>query len=114
MKSANCENPKGTPFRTGKNITPAGNRACLDYPAALAIQGNDRDDEAEQFAEFVQFLKSHQIISDYSQVALLLHSVRSEASRHYRDALQARGINFFCPRSRSYYAYAEARLLVSC
>ncbi len=114
MKSADWSNPKGAPFRTEKNIIPAGNRACLDYPAALAIEGNDRDDEAKQFAEFVQFLKSQQIISDYSQVALLLHSVRSEASKHYRDALQARGINVFCPRSRSYFEYTEVRLLVAC
>ena len=114
MNSADWSNPKGAPFRTEKNITPAGNGRYPDYPAALAIQGNDRHDEAEQFAEFVQFLKSHHIISDYSQVALLLHSVRSEASGHYIDALQARGINVFCPRSRSYFEHPEVRLLIAC
>src|SRR5438270_444951 len=64
--------------------------------------------------DFVQFLKQSNIINDYSQVALLLHSVRSESSEHYRDALQARGIDVFCPRSRSYFEHSEVRLLVAC
>jgi DNA helicase-2/ATP-dependent DNA helicase PcrA len=114
MKSADWSNPKGLPFRTEKDIVPNWNIRHSDYPAVLAIQGNDRYDEAEQFAEFVQFLKHHGIISDYSQVALLLHSVRLESSGHYMDALQARDIQVFCPRARAYFEHSEVRLLIAC
>ncbi len=114
MKSADWSNPKGVLFRTEKDIIPAANRTYPDYPAVLAIEGNDRYEEAAKFAEFVQFLKSSNTISDYNQIALLLHSVRSEASEHYKDALQARGIKVFCPRSRSYFEHLEVRLLVAC
>jgi DNA helicase-2/ATP-dependent DNA helicase PcrA len=114
MRSVDWSNPKGASFRTEKHIRAHENTTYQDYPAVLAIQGNDQYDEAEQFAELVQFLKHHDIISDYSQVALLLHSVRSEYSGHYIEALQARDIQAFCPRARSYFENAEVCLLVAC
>ena len=62
-----------------------------DYPAVFAIWGRDRRDEAARFADLVEFLKKNDVIADYSQVALLLHSVREDHSGPYLAALEAQG-----------------------
>ena len=54
------------------------------------------------------------IISDYSQVALLLHSVRVVHSGPYTDALERKGIPAFCPRSRAFFEIPVIRDLVAC
>jgi ATP-dependent DNA helicase UvrD/PcrA len=50
--------------------------------------------------DLVQFLKREDVIQDYSQVALLLHSVRLDHSGPFIDALEKKGIPAFCPRAR--------------
>ena len=62
----------------------------------------------------MEFLKRKAVIEDYSQVALLLHSVREEHSGSYLAALQTRGIPAFCPRARAYFENGEIRLMVAC
>ena len=64
---------------------------------------------AERFADLVAFLKQHEVIADYSQVALLLHSVRQEHSGRYLAAPQAKGIPAFYPRARAYFDNEEVR-----
>ena len=71
-------------------------------------------DEGERFADLVTFLKDNEVIEDYSQVALLLHSVRPEHSGPYLDALEKKGIPAFCPRARAYFENEEVRLMVGC
>jgi len=53
------------------------------------------------------------VIADFSQVALLLHSVRDDHSGSYLAALEARGIPTFCPRARAYFENDEIRLMVA-
>ena len=62
----------------------------------------------------VAFLKEKKIIEDYSQVALLLHSVRLEHSGHYLEALAERSIPAFCPRARAFFDNEEIRMMVGC
>jgi DNA helicase-2/ATP-dependent DNA helicase PcrA len=62
----------------------------------------------------VTFLKVGGVITDYSQVALLLHSVREDHSGPYLEALQAKGIPAFCPRARAYFELTEVQVLVAC
>ena len=114
MASADWSNPRGLPFRSDKTIQPDLATAHPDYPAILAIWGRNERDEAERFADMVAFLKQNQVIADYSQVALLLHSVRVEHSGPYLAALEAKGIPAFCPRARSYFDNDEVRLMVAC
>ena len=114
MASADWSNPRGLPFRYDKTIQPDLNTAHPDYPAVFCIWGRDEQDEAQRFADMVAFLKEHDVIADYSQVALLLHSVRQEHSRPYLAALEARGIQAFCPRARAYFENDEVRLMVAC
>ncbi|HEY3993182.1 MAG TPA: ATP-dependent helicase, partial [Ktedonobacteraceae bacterium] len=54
--------------------------------ALLRLEAVDMQDEAEQFADLVDSLKKQGRIEDYSDVALLLHSVRPWMSDPYIQA----------------------------
>lgn len=114
MASADWSNPVGVPFRFDKTIEADPDGEHPDYPAVISIWGSDARDEAARFAELVEFLKVSAVIADYSQVALLLHSVRDDRSGSYLAALEARGIPSFCPRARAYFENDEIRLMVAC
>lgn len=114
MASADWSNLRGAPFRYDKTIEADASGVHPDYPAVIAIWGRDRRDEAGRFADLVAFLKRNDVIADYGQVALLLHSVREEHSGPYLGALEANGIPAFCPRARTYFEIPEVRDLVAC
>lgn len=114
MASADWSNPHGLPFRFDKTIEADPNTQHPDYPAVISIWGQNTRDEADRFAGLVEFLKTKAIIEDYSQVALLLHSVREDHSGPYLAALAARGVPAFCPRARAYFENDEIRLMVAC
>ena len=114
MASADWSNSTGIPFRYDKTIDPDPEAVYPDYPAVFAIWGSSRVDEAHRFANLVEYLKQNDVISDYSQVALLLHSVRQEHSDPYLQALEDRGIPAFCPRARAFFDNAEVRDMVAC
>jgi DNA helicase-2/ATP-dependent DNA helicase PcrA len=115
MHGCDWRNPTGGPaFRYDKTIQPDPTGTYPDYPAVFAIWGETERDEAGRFAELVAFLKTEGVIEDYSQVALLLRSVRLERSGHYLRALEERGIPAYCPRARGYFENEEIRLIVAC
>lgn len=114
MSSADWSNPDGDSFRYDKTIVADSNGDRSDYPAVISIWGTSNRDEAERFADLVEFLKNNQVIEDYNQVALLLHSVREEHSGHYLEALQARDIPTFCPRARGFFDIPAIKNLVAC
>ena len=101
-------------FRFNKEIRPDPEGSFPDYPALFSIWGENKEDEARRFADFVAFLMESKVIEDESQVALLLHSVRQEHSGPYLRALADRGIPVFCPRARAYFDNEEIRYLVAC
>lgn len=114
MASVNWTNTQGAAFRYPKTIEAHDAESHPEYPAILSIWGRHSLDEATRFADLVEFLKTNNVISDYSQVALLLHSVREEHSGSYIAALSARGIPAFCPRARAYFDIPEIGDLVAC
>jgi DNA helicase-2/ATP-dependent DNA helicase PcrA len=114
MRSHDWSNPHGRPFRYDKTIQADPRAEHPGYPAVFAIWGRDRRDEARRFADLVAWLKDKRVIEDYSQVALLLHSVRQEHSGAYLEALAERGIPAFCPRARAYFENQEIRDAVAC
>ena len=85
-----------TIFRHDKTITAGSNLQYDDYPAVLAVEGNGSDDEIRQLVQMLRFLKRGRVISRYSQVALLLHSVREEVAGPYIDGLEEGGIPVRC------------------
>lgn len=114
MASCDWSSDGGAAFRYDKTIAPDPDARFPNYPAIFCIWGKDARDEAERFADMVAFLKRKDVIEDYSQVALLLHSVRLEHSGAYLDALEAKGIPAFCPRARAYFDNDEVRLMIAC
>jgi DNA helicase-2/ATP-dependent DNA helicase PcrA len=114
MASANWINRSGTSFRYDKTIKPDEKTEHLDYPSVFRIWGRDSRDESERFADLVVFLKDNKVIEDYSQIALLLHSVRLDHSEPFLNALDRKGIPAFCPRARAYFDNEEVQLMVAC
>ena len=114
MASADWSNRSGGSFRYDKKVVANPGADHAEYPAVISVWGVQRRDEAERFADLVAFLKQNGVIADYSQAALLLHSVREEHSGAYLEALQARGIPAFCPRARAFFEIPEIRDLVAC
>ena len=114
MASIDWSNPQGTSFRYDKTIGPDPEGNHPDYPAVISIWGQNSRDEAARFADLVSFLKKENVIEDYSQIALLLHSVREDHSRSFLAALEDQGIPAFCPRARAYFENTEIRFMVAC
>lgn len=115
MASADWSNPTGGPaFRFDKSIAPDARTSFPEYPAVFSIWGSTKRDEATRFADLVAFLEARGVIEDYSQVALLLHSVRTDHSGPYLEALDKAGIPFFCPRARAYFDNEEVQATLAC
>jgi DNA helicase II / ATP-dependent DNA helicase PcrA len=114
MASIDWSNPNGAAFRYDKTIEPDPEGVHPEYPAVISIWGRDHRDEAQRFAALVDFLKQKGVVQDYSQIALLLHSVREHNSQAYLSALEARGIPAFCPRARAYFENPEIGLMTAC
>lgn len=118
MAGCDWSNPNSPlDFRYAKTIEPNKNEGDddhPDYPAVFAIWGANRTDEANRMADLVRFLKESAVIEDYNQVALLLHSVRSQHSDPFVQALEHHGIPAFAPRARTYFDNDEVHLMVGC
>lgn len=114
MESADWSNPAGGSYRHEKTIVADPMAQHPDYPSVISVWGRNRHDEADRFADLVEFLKENEVIVDYSQVALLLHSVREQHSGPYLEALRRRGIPVFCPRARVFFHIPEIRYLIAC
>ena len=114
MAFADWSNPDGDSFRYDKTITADPQVDHPEYPAVISIWGADARDEAGRFADLVEYLAANDVIEDYSQVALLLRSVRDKNSRPYLDALRAKDIPAFCPRARAFFAIPAIRRMVAC
>ena len=99
MASADWSNQQGASFRYDKTIVADDTANHPTYPSVIAIWGRNRRDEATRLADLIEFLKKNNVVADYSQVALLLHSVREAHSHPYLAALHANGIPAFCPRA---------------
>ena len=97
MAAGDWTNPDGgPPFRYPKTIRAHAPDAHADYPAVIAVAGRGPADECRQLVELVRFLKRRDVITDYSQVALLLHSVGKWISKPYVDAFIGAGIPVHC------------------
>ena len=114
MASADWSNRDGLPFRHDKHIEPDSTAAHADYPSIFSIWGQNKNDEANRVADTISHLKENGVIEDYSQVALLLHSVRADHSDHYLKALAKKDIPAFCPRARTYFDTEEIRYMMAC
>ena len=60
-----------------------------DYPSAFTVLGRDGEEETEQLLDIVRFLRSHRIVTDYAEIALLVHSVKERVVRPYVEAFRS-------------------------
>lgn len=97
-----------------KIIKPPPNEEFPKYPSIFCIWGSNEKDEATRLAQMIYFFKKNKVIQDYSDVALLLRSVRFKVSKKYMDALQKINIPYFCPRAKSYFENDEIKLMMAC
>ena len=67
-------------------MAPHAPGAHPDYPSVFTVWGRDGEEETEHLLEVVRFLRSHRIVTDYSEIALLVHSVREHVVRPYAQA----------------------------
>jgi DNA helicase II / ATP-dependent DNA helicase PcrA len=111
MGSFDWSNPAGPALRTEKTICANPILEHADYPSTVTITGADIHDEAEQFAELVATLKQEGKIADYSEVALLLNSVRYMGDP-YIQALEKRDIRVYYPRARRFFQQEEILLMI--
>ena len=114
MDTFNWTNAQGMALRTDKATMPIPNKTYFEYQAVATLTGNDVDDEAKQVAELLYSLKKDGRISDYSQVVLLLRSVRSHYSEAFMKAFEARHIPYHCALRRTFFDEYEVCLMVGC
>ena len=70
-----------------------------DYPAVFTVFGRDGQEELEHLLDIVRCLRSRRIVTDYSEIALLVHSVKEHVVRPYAEAFRRERIP--CHRSDS-------------
>ena len=98
-------------YRSNKKAQARPDKTCTEYPATLSLE-QDVYSEARQFAEFVALLKENGNITDYNQVALLMHSVKTDKSDVYIQALKEKAILAYCSRAGTYFEQEEVRLMI--
>jgi len=101
-------------YRFPKEIQPDLQTEFPSYPSIFCIWGKDENDEAERVISLIKFLKENKVIGDWSDIAILLKSVRMEHSSHYIQALQKNNIPFFCPRAKMFFENKEIKILIGC
>jgi DNA helicase-2/ATP-dependent DNA helicase PcrA len=109
IRSGNWEK-NGRRFRYNKNLEPSSFEES-ESPSILHIHGDSKQSEAKKVASFIRHLKESENISDFSQVAILLNSVKQQYSGEFIDALQAQGIKAFCPRAKAFFENEEVGLV---
>ncbi|HAF07121.1 MAG: UvrD/REP helicase [candidate division TA06 bacterium 32_111] len=98
-------------FRYPKEIKPDPKAKFEEYPAVFCIWA---EDEPQRLVHMIKFLKQNKIIQDWSDVAILLKSVRLDHSVDYIQALKDNNIPFFAPRAKTYFDNEEIKLILAC
>ena len=96
MASADWTNPEpgGRPFRHPKTVVPNEAVSHAGYPSVIAVSGDGPRDEARRLAGLLRLLQANGVITDYGQVALLLHSVQERACERYLSAFAEAGVPY--------------------
>ena len=101
-------------FRFPKEIKPDPSVQFPNYPAVFSVLGNGQQDEAERIVDLIKFLKVNKVISDYSDIAILLKSVRINHSGHYIKVLKKNNIPYFVPRAKAFFKNDEIKFMIAC
>lgn len=116
MQEIDWKNPdNAVQFRyPDKEVVPAKSTVSPDYPAVFCIWTDSPQDEANRFADMVEYLLKNKVIADPSDVALLLRSVMLDYSAPFIYALEHKNIKAFCPRAKAFFENDEVKILIAC
>lgn len=115
MNSVDWSSEDNKLFRfPNKKIIPYKKEPFPDYPAVFCIWTLNHKEEAERILNMIKYLKENRIIEDYSDIAILLGSVRLKYTKNYIDALKKYGIPYFCPRAKAYFENDEIKTMLAC
>lgn len=83
-----------------------------DWPAVTLIVSDSKDKLAKTFADIIEYFYHKNIIKDYSDCVLLIHSTRETRrwTKAYADALRKKGIPIYNPRARKFLEQEEVKL----
>ena len=87
-------------------------RISGNWPAVRLVASESKSKLAETFAVAIKDFKTHQIIEDYSDCVLLIHSTKETNSwaGPYSKALRNEGIPIYNPRARQFLKEEEVKL----
>jgi DNA helicase II / ATP-dependent DNA helicase PcrA len=104
--------PEGRRYRHDKTIVPREG-PFPDYPSVVRASGQETEEAwHEEVRRFLVALKERGRIQDYSQVAFLFRSVRSDKALGLAAYLESNGIPVFSPRSALFFEREEVRLVL--
>ena len=94
-----------------ENLIPKS-KISGDWPAVRLVVSKAQNTLAEAFAKTIEAFKSQNIIQDYSDCVLLIHSTRenSKWAGPYAEALRNKGIPVYNPRARQFLEEEEVKL----
>ena len=114
MASADWTNPTGPAFRFPKTINPIPTATSRTTPLSSHLGQRTQPTRAAASRTWSRTSRNQASSQDYSQVALLLRSVRENHSSPTSTPSAEKGIPAFCPRARAYFDNDEVRLMVGC
>ena len=110
IEEASADNTSRFP----KHITGRDTVRREHYPSVVRIHGANLADEARQVAALVRELKGWGAIERFSDVALLLDSVKPRVSGPYVQAFQSEGVPYTLHGGNRYFEYRQVRDMVAC
>ncbi|MGM0411401.1 MAG: ATP-dependent DNA helicase [Bacillota bacterium] len=99
-------------YRFDKTIIPCEENRKKAYESVFKIEADDKKEQADKIADFVKEIKENELINDYSEVAILLDSVKERYSSPLIEALSKLDIPSYCPRARMFFNYDEIKLFI--
>lgn len=100
-------------FRHSKKLEAY--RPAALYPSVMRLAGlNDRNEWYEKILNFIRALKDSGSLKDYSQIAFLFRSVKSEAAQGLINYLESNNIKIYSPRSDMFFDRSEIKFAVGC
>jgi DNA helicase-2/ATP-dependent DNA helicase PcrA len=83
-----------------------------DWPAVKLMVADNPRTLSDMFAKTIEDFKAHDIIQDYSDCVLLIHSTRETKkwTSYYAEALRKHGIPIYNPRARNFLREEEIQL----
>ena len=90
-------------------------RPAMKCPSVMRLAGlNDRSEWHEKIFHLINALKDSGKLTDYSQIAFLFRSVRSNDVKALSQYLEEHNISVYSPRSNMFFQRGEVQFAIGC